>query len=178
MFATAHALSFSSAYLSRIYCGKKSILFLPQEGKGEKNTRITRSLHSARTGGDIIPPKPKRLTLQVIKDATRSSYMYILLLLLRLRFKTYVQQRECSRVAGYLRKKKQMHGFPCHLLGSAKQKTFPFFLEPTRRSSMHRAPPRCSAGIQTCVVMHPRPPCFPRSRKREKEPSAAGEQHA
>ena len=43
---------------------------------------------------------------------------------------------------------------------------------------MLRAPTRSSAGIQTCVVMYQRPSCLPCIRKREKETSGGGEQHA
>ena len=104
--------------------------------------------------------------------------LLLLLPLLLLRLRTFAQQRECAGWrAIYERKTKTMWGFPCHLLGSARRKAIPSFKEPIQRTSMTRAPPRRLVGIQTCVVMYPRPPCLPRSPKCEKEPSAAGEQH-
>ena len=48
----------------------------------------------------------------------------------------------------------------------------------TQRRWMLRAPPRSSTGIEMCVVMYRWAPCLPRSRKREKKRSAAGEQQA
>ena len=98
-------------------------------------------------------------------------------------FHIFVRQKglqKCSTVSGGVLDIffEKIWGFPSHLLGSARRKATPSFLEPTQPRDMPRAPPRCSAEIQTCVVMHPRPPCLPRSRKCEKEPTAAGEQYA
>ena len=41
---------------------------------------------------------------------------------------------------------------------------------------MIRAPPRSPVGIQTWIVMYPRPPCLARCSKRLKKPLSAGKQ--
>ena len=121
----------------------------------------------------------------VVVFAVATAVLLLLIYLLQ-GLKPYVQQRVTSNGNNYTiggglfteKKKKKKCRFPSHLLGSARRKETPCFLESIQRRSMHRAPPRFSAGIQTWVVVYPRSPCMPRSRKCEKEPSAVGEQHA
>ena len=88
-------------------------------------------------------------------------------------------RKSVPRVACYfLMKETEKALFYVSPTGEARRKAIPSFLEPARRREMPRAPPRCSAETQMCVVVYPRPPCFAPSRKCEKEPSAAEEQHA
>ena len=84
----------------------------------------------------------------------------------------YSRERGCLKVAGYLRKKRhnvQLSMSPTRL-GVAG--SIPLFFRANSATS------NAGGGSQTCVVVYPRPPYFPRSRKCEKEPSAAGVQHA
>ena len=79
-------------------------------------------------------------------------------------------------VAGYLRKRTNIfRGFPCHLLGSGEAESNAFFFGV---SSATFNAPSTATGVQTCVAIYPRPPCLPRTRKCEKEPSVAAGHHA
>ena len=66
-------------------------------------------------------------------------------------------------------------GFPWAWLALAGRKAIPRLLARFRDFERPEHAPRSPAGTQTCAVVYRRPPCVPRSRDREKRPTAGRE---